>query len=244
MLGFGKKNKNKKETTKKDKKEKASPSDKEKAKKTDGKESKKGFGAKIKGLFSKKLIIVILLLLIALGASGFVVYKFYFAPQDPEAQVIKYQRAELKHIKLPEEMVRFSFNHFPDLYTDMLRYNNEIDLFISEIARIDAVAVKYPDQKKIADNEKKIWTKGKTKLEKSFIKIEKPVKETFVMFQVNKELGLALVEEKNKDLVATSQEAIKAAQELTQKLKTEEVVPEGFINGTIYKLKKLKNKYL
>ncbi len=231
MLGFGKKNKDKKET-------------KKKAKKTDAKDTKKGFGSKIKGLFSKKLIIVLFLLLIAIGGSGFVVYKFYFAPQDPEAQIIKYKKTELKHIKLPEEMVKFSFDHFPDLYTAILRYNNEIELIISEIDRIDAVGTKYPDQKKIAENEKKIWVKAKATLEKSFIKIEKPVKETFVLYQVNKELGLAQVEAKNDELVTNSQEAIKAVQELTQKLKIKEVVPEGFINGTLYKLKKLKNKFL
>ncbi len=238
MLGFGKKKKGKKEGSQKDNKENAPPSEKEKPKKADADDSKKGLGAKIKGLFSIKRIVIVLLLLIAIGGSGFVVYKFFFAPQDPEAQTVKYKKTELKHIKLPEEMVKFSFDHFPDLYTDILRYNTEIELIILEIDRIDAIGTKYPDQKKIADNEKKIWAKAKATLEKSFIKIEKPVKETFVLYQVNKELGLAQVEAKNDELVTASQEAIKAVQELTGKLKTIEAVPEGFINGTIYKLKK------
>ncbi len=241
MLGFGKKNKDKKDTKKK---EKTPPSDKEKAKKAGTNEPPKGFGAKIKGLFSLKLIIVVLLLLIAFGGSGFVVYKFYLAPQDPGAQIVKYTKTELEYIKLPEEMIKFCFDHFPDLYRDIIRYNTEIKLILSEIERIDAVGIKYPDQKKIAENEKKIWTKAKVTLEKSFKKIEKPVKETFVLYQVNNELGLAQVEAKNDELVTASQEAINAVQELTQKLKTQEVVPEGFINGTLYKLKKLKNKYL
>ena len=74
----------------------------------------------------------------------------------------------------------------PELTMRLWPLTAEMDLFEAEIARIDAVGTKYPDQKKIADGQKKVWVKGKDGLKKSFEKLEKPIKETYVLFQVNR----------------------------------------------------------
>ncbi len=178
-------------------------------------------------------------MLIAVAVSGFVVYKFWFSAK-PDAEDVKpvYTKLELTHVDLPEEMVKFSFDHFPQLYEALITFNREMELFEAEIARIDEIAAQYPDQKKIADKEKKIWVKTKETLKKSFIKIEKPVKETYVLFRVNQETGLLSIREKNKELTAAAQAALIPAQEMTQKLKQVETAPDGLIQGTIYKLKK------
>ncbi len=184
-----------------------------------------------------KLILIILLCLIAVGGSGFTVYKLWFsAPTDGQAPV--YTESELPHVNLPEEMLKFSFDHYPDLYKAMIEFNREIDLFDKEIERIEQIAVTYPDQNKIVAKEKKIWVKAKDTLKKTFLKVEKPVKETYVQFRVNKELGLIQIEEKSKELTQTAQEALVTAQNMTEKLKQQQKVPEGLINGTLYKLKK------
>lgn len=181
---------------------------------------------------------IALLVLIAVGVSSYIVYTLYFTPKDPTTQNATYEKVELKHINLPEEMLRFTFDYFPDLYAAMIIFNSEINLFDKEIARIDAIAQKYPDQKKIADKERKTWEKAKNTLQKTFLKIEKPVKATYVLFRVNKEQGLAQIEIKSKELTELAQSALTLAQELTQKLKSKEAVPKGFIKGNIYKLKK------
>ncbi len=186
----------------------------------------------------KKIILVAFLILTALGASSFVVYRLYFAPKDPESLKAVYQKTELKHINLPEEMIRFCFDHFPDLYAALLTCNSQIILMDQEIARIDGVAKKYPEQGKIAEKEKAVWEKAKINLEKGFLKIEKPVKEIYVLFRVNQEQAIIQINEKNKELTELAGAALAPAQELTQTIRPEETPPQGLIKGTLYTLKK------
>ncbi|RLC25747.1 MAG: hypothetical protein DRH93_00975 [Deltaproteobacteria bacterium] len=243
MLGFGKKKKKKAKKDKAKASETDLPKAEEKGKDTDEPDpqdasDKKAPAKKKKKRFSKKRLFIILLVLIAVGASSYIVYTLYFGSKDSTSQKAVYEKIELNHINLPEEMLKFSFDYFPDLYAAMITFNSEINLFNNEIARIDAIAQTYPDQKKIADKEKKIWEKSKKGLQKVFLKIEKPVKETYVLFRVNKEQGLFQIEAKNKVLTELAQSALTAARELTQKLKSNQNIPQGFIKGNIYKLKK------
>jgi hypothetical protein len=231
MFGLGKKNK--KDPDQADNPETA-------AENTDAEGQDGGKGKKTPGKKKNliKLIFIITIVLIAVGASGFLVYKLYLTPKDPEVLKTIYNKVELKHVNLPEEIVKFTFDNLPDLYFSMVTFNDEINLFEKEIARIDDIAIKYPDQKKIADKEKKTWEKGMGALQKVFIKIEKPVTQTYVLFRVNKDQGLLKVEEIKKDLTSSGQAANTTAQEMTLKLKSNEIIPEGMIKGTIYKLKK------
>ena len=250
MLGFGKKKKKKdkeesgKETPAKPKpdqkiepdgKDTADGKDKTKA---DPKKKKKGL---LKGLLKKlpkKLIFIILLVLIAVGASGYVVYSIYFTSVDPFDPDAKYKTVELEHINLPVEMMEFTFENFRGLYFSMIDVNKEINLLNSEIERIDAIAKKYPDQNKIADKEKKIWEKVKKTLEKTIIKIETPIKKLYVLVSVNPEQGMKQIEEKRGELSELAANALKSTNEKTLKLKPKDKVPQGFIQGNIYKLKK------
>jgi hypothetical protein len=196
---------------------------------------------KKKKRFSKRLILILVLALAAVGASGFVVYSFYFAPQGTKEIKASYTQQQLQHVNLPEEMLRFSFDHFPDLYDALVVFNAQMKLIDGEIARIDALAQKYPEQTQIAEKEKKVWEKAKAALEKAFLKIEKPVKDIYVLFQVNRELGQASIEEKSGELTELAGAALAPALELTGRLKSLDKAPQGFIKGNIYKLKK---KYL
>lgn len=187
---------------------------------------------------SKKRACIILFVLVAVGAASYPLYNLYVVPKDPTAPNAVYQKIELKHLNIPEEMVRFSFDYFPDLYVAMISFNTEMDLFDQKIAGIDAIAQKYPEQKKIADKEKKTWEKAKKTLQKAFIKIEKPVKEIYVLFCVNKEQGLAQIDAKEQELTELAHSALAPAQELTRSIRSDEAVPQGFIKANIYKLKK------
>jgi len=238
MLGFGKKKKNKKDSTKKElpKKEKKK-SGKDKPDKGDSDSNNKG-DKKTKKRIPVKIILITLMILSVVGVSGYFAYTWFTTSKDPASQEPVYTKIDLPHLALPEEMLKFSFTHFPDLYVAMITFNHQIDLFDNEISRIDAIAQKYPEQKKIAEKEKKSWEKAKKSLQKTFLKIEKPVKETYVLFQVNTELGLAQIKLKNKELTQLAQNALVPAQEVTRNLKATEEVPQGIIKGTYYKLKK------
>lgn len=247
MLGFGKKKK-KEKADKKGKSSKEQVAEKKdlkaenKEKDTkDPEESgkKKGLLKKITSLFSIKRLIVVFLVLAALGTSGYVVYSLYFKSSDPMAPDAKYKTTPMAHFHLPEEMMAFTFTHFRNLYYTMVDCNREITLLDSEIDRIDAIAKKYPAQKKITDKQKKIWEKVKLSLEKTIVKIEKTITQLYVLFSVNKEQGRLQIEEKKEDLSTLMQESLASANEKTQELKTKETVPSGFVKGNFYKLKKM-----
>ncbi len=198
--------------------------------------SKKGKkGGKSKGLFTKKKIFL-LIILVMLGTGGYFGYTVFMGPKDGQ---VRYVKKELGHVGLPQEMLKFTFTQIPDLYLAILDFDSEMMIFDNEIQRIQAVGEKYPDQQKIAEKEKKVWEKSRGSLVKEFSKIEKPIKEMYVLYQVNPEQGTAKVAEKGEELVATARNALATAQEQTQKLKQDEAAaPEGLFPGLIYKLKK------
>lgn len=184
----------------------------------------------------KKLIILFIILGV-LGGGGFFAYTTFFSGTGDEQG---YQSVPLAHVTLPDEMLAFCFNRMPGLYDALVAYNTEMNLFEAEIARIEDVAAKYPAQKKIADGEKKVWDKGMRSLKKSFEKLEKPIKETFVLFQVNQTQGQEKIDQTAEQMIQTANEALDKSRELTAPLKDAmPKAPEGMIKGTLYKIKKM-----
>ncbi|MCP4672971.1 MAG: hypothetical protein GY857_16900 [Desulfobacula sp.] len=239
MFGLGKKKKKDKESSKNlPEKKTAAKTDPKTSDSPDNKNDSKTASKKKKKRFSKKLLFIILLVFIAVGASGFVVYTMYFTSNDPLDPDAKYEAMDLEHINLPVEMMEFTFKHFRELYISMIAFNKEINLLNSEIERINAIAKKYPDQQKIADKEKKVWEKVKNTLEKTIIKIENSIKKLYVLLSVNREQGMEQIETKKSELSEFALAALQSANEKTLKLKPKDMVPQGFIKGNIYKLKK------
>lgn len=186
----------------------------------------------------KKLTILLFILGILAG-GGFFAYTSFFSGSGTE-DGRGYQPVTLVHVTLPDEMLAFCFARMPELYDALVAFNGEMDLFKAEIARIDAVATKYPDQKKIVDSQKKVWDKGMRSLKKSFEKLEKPIKETFVLFQVNQAQGQEKIDQTAEQMIRDANEALEKSQELTAPLKEAmPKAPEGMVKGTLYKMKKI-----
>ncbi|WP_139786644.1 hypothetical protein [Desulfamplus magnetovallimortis] len=242
---FGKKKKNKEASD--------TPSDSAAGKET--KESKKGKGkgateelpqpesnakgsGKKKKFFTIKKMIFILMLLAAVAIAGFVVYRIYFKKAD--TATAGYAQQELVNITLPEEILRFSYDFMPAIYDSLRTFNSEVILLENEIERIKAIAEQYPDQKKIAEKEIKIWEKEKDKMKKAYEKIETKVEALYVSYRVNQDAGLQLVDEQKAEIAQSAQDALTGSLALTERLKTvaPEVIPEGFVKGNIYKIKK------
>lgn len=185
--------------------------------------------------FSLKKLFIIFLVLVAVGASSFVVYTFYFAPKE---KAKPYKKVSLRNVALPDETLKFCFEHFSELYEHLISYNSELIFIEQQIKKIEGVAKKYPDQAKIADKEKQAWIKLKTGLEKTFEKIQKPILDIHVQFLVNQDTGLAQIKTRKSELTKLAEAALEPVQNATKKLKSDDTVPEGLINGTLYKLKK------
>ncbi len=239
MLGFGKKKKKKEEKNKATAAQTPPLPEKNSKNKKSSKEGdvEENSLPKKKKLFTRKKIFILLLLLLVIGISSFLVYTLVFKEKEPGLPV--YTKIELSHVNLPQEMLQFSFEHFPDLYASFITFNREITIIDKELAWIEGIAQKYPEQLKITAAEKKVWEKVKNTLIKDFSKLEKPVKEAYVLFQVNEAQGLVRVEEKRKELSETAQNSLKTAQDLTKKLKSREPeAPDNFFQGILYKIKK------
>ncbi len=186
----------------------------------------------------KKRIFVLILTAVAIGASAYVVYSFYLAPKDPDKPVVVFQKTELKHIHLPVEILRFCFDHLPDLYTVLVEADMRMELMEGEIGRIEAVAGAYPEQASIAEKEKAVWEKEKNNLQKSFLKIEKPVKEIYVFFRVNQEQAVTRIDETRKELMELAETALGPARERTRTIEERSAPPKGLIKRTLHTLKK------
>jgi len=192
---------------------------------------------KKKSLFKK--LIILLLISGILGGGGFFAYtKFFSGSGTGDGRV--YFPVTLSHVTLPQEMLAFCFARMPALYDALVAYNGEMDLFEAEIARIDAVGTKYPDQEKIVDSQKKAWDKEMQSLKKSFEKLEKPIKETFVLFQVNQTAGQEKIDQTAEQMIQAAREALGKSREQTAPLKAAvPKVPKGLVKGTLYKIKKM-----
>ena len=181
-----------------------------------------------------KRLIFILLIILSLAAAGFAVYKFYFAPKGEVEK--KYVKQNLEHVKLPDEIFKFTFDNLPELYDKFILFNNEILLVDGELARLNAIAKQYPGQTKIIDKEKKVWEKVRKGGFKTFEKIEKKLETIFVSFKVNRETGRKLMDDSGKDLISSAAQALKPMEELTERLKTDTPPSQGFIKDTLHKI--------
>ena len=240
MLGFLKKFKKKKKDDDSDSPPRETAGD-ESASAEEGADPQKSKTDKTSGKKKKKLpvklIIVVLVVLVCVGGAGFTVYTLYFSGPEESSGPI-YQKRGFTYVDLPEEMLRFSFDHLPETYQALIRYDIQMTLLDREIARIEAVGQQYPDQKTIADKEKKVWQKTRDSLEKAFLKILKPVKDLYVLYRVNPEQGEEQINTRKNELAEQAAAALAPAGEMTGKRSPKESVPEGMLQKTWYTIKK------
>lgn len=184
---------------------------------------------------SLKKISVFLLVLAVLGGGGFFGYRFYM--QKTASSGI-YRPVPLPNTRLDDKVLRFTYEVMPNVYAGIIRFNSEIIRIDNEIERIDTIAAQYPDQATLVEKEKKGWETARSRAVKTYQKIEQKLEYLFVALQVNREKGIEAISEAQADLVSTSEENLKALEELTRRLPERETVPPGLIDGTLYKLKK------
>ncbi len=184
-----------------------------------------------------KKVLVLTIAATILAGAGFLVFYFFFYHPDT---TLVYPEKKMSHVSLPDEMLRFCFSNMPDVYHSLAEYDKDIQSFDQEIQRITAVGEKYPDQMRITDREKKVWEKSRAALEKSFAKIQKTIREYYVLYQANPLAGAQLVAEQKKELSSMAAGFLGQAKAQLLKLDTgeKETVPEGFFARQIYKIKK------
>lgn len=166
----------------------------------------------------KKIFIFFLIITLLVG-GGAAVFYIYFTDKP----------GEIKKSGLSKEILVFTFNFMPGVHTGIKSLNDEIIITEKEIERIKEIEKEYPDQEKITTSEKKIWDKNLLILTSFLVKQEKEIKDIYVSYQVNKETGQKLVDEKKEALATASTEVITPSTVLTEKIKAIEAA-KGFLD--------------
>ncbi|MBF0234279.1 MAG: hypothetical protein HQK65_14765, partial [Desulfamplus sp.] len=132
------------------------------------------------------------------------------------------------------------------LYDYMIIFNSEIIILENELKRLAALGEKFPDQIKITEKEINSIEKEKTKLQQTYEKLQKRVESLYVSYRTNQETGAQQIQEQKNDIVQISKDALTPTLEITNRIKAsvQEKIPEGFVNETIYKVRKKINSLL
>lgn len=166
-----------------------------------------------------KKFLFFFLTIVLLAGGGAAAYYFYFTDKP----------GEIEKSGLSKEILVFTFNFMPAVHTDIKSLNDEIIITEKEIERIKEIEKTYPDQEKITTSEKKIWDKNLLTLTTFLVKQEKEIKDIYVSYQVNKETGQKLIDEKKEALATASTEVITPSTVLTEKIRAIEAA-KGFLD--------------
>ncbi len=162
----------------------------------------------------KLLIILLLIITIAVAAGGFFAYTFLYAKKASEAEMV--------NIHLREETIAFVHQSMPDVYSSLFELNQEIIVIEKELKRLEVIENEYPKQKKIVQDEIKMWSKTRKDLQTMIENLEKNIEPLFVAYTVNTEKGTELLASKKEELLTSVTEALEASKKQTVRLKENE----------------------
>ncbi len=184
--------------------------------------------AKKKGKSSANKLFVILVLLAILGGGGFFGYNYFIKSKQ-------FPGGKLAKVKLKEDLVRFTFDTLPKIYTGLVTLNNEVILIDDEIKRLNKIGKKFPKQKNIVTPEIKNWKTVRKNILSSLTNIEENIVTLYVSWSVNKETGQELIASKKDELQISVNAALETSKKFTDRLKAEE--PKGFVQKIMAKFK-------
>jgi len=173
---------------------------------------------------SLKIILVVILILLLLAAAGTGGVFFLLT-----------QKAGIVKSALPPEILSFLQTQLPELNSSFAILDEEIVLTDNEMIRIAKIGDTFPEQKKIADTEYKIWESNMKALQKGQADFEKEIQVFYVSYQVNPETGKTLMDEKRDALKQNLESLVTSSKPLTDKLRELEA-KKPFLQRTIDKL--------
>lgn len=152
-----------------------------------------------------------------------------FAKRNNQPQI------ELSKLHLKEDIISFTFNKIPKIYSGLVKLDSEIVIVDKELERLKEIEAEFPKQKKIILTERNHWKKVKKDLLSSLSKLEKEVENIYVTHLVNKEKGTDLINKNTKPLMETINKTLEASSPHTKRLIVTE--KKSFLAG-------LKDKFL
>ena len=127
---------------------------------------------------------------------------------------------ELAKVGLKSEILSFVFQTTPDIYSGLVKLNNQALLIDKELERLEEIESEFPGQKRVITTEKLNWNKIQKALLAAISKIEKTVETLYVTHLVNPDKGKALIDIEKKPLSQIVDEALTATAPHIKRLKT------------------------
>lgn len=165
-----------------------------------------------KGISALAAILIVVILL-ALGGSGFFIYKQKQSRNLPPSTSFEY-------VSLNEDIVTFLFNYIPRLYNRIAKLNNELTLIAGELERIDELENQYPSGKRIIADEKALWMSLQKDLNHTLLSARNEAERFYIAYMVNNQKGKELIDENLDALVADIDETLETSTGETRRLKT------------------------
>ena len=125
----------------------------------------------------------------------------------------------LTHIKLNKDIIQFTFENIPRIYSGLVSIDNEIMLIENEFERLKEIENQYPRQLKIVAIEEANWINIKRSLLDDLETLEKNIERLYVTYMVNKDKGNALIEEKSETIITAIDTALNISTPDTTRLK-------------------------
>ena len=160
-------------------------------------------------------IIILLIVLALLGAGGYFGYTKYYLKQGNSNAFT----TDLAHISLKEEILRASYEQLPEVYSGLLKMNDELIVINKEIDSLSEMEKEFPQQLDIISSEKTIWSSIEKNVSDTISLLEKEIETLYVAHKVNPEKGKKLIDGKKKQLHGTINKILEDTQLKTQRLK-------------------------
>ncbi len=126
---------------------------------------------------------------------------------------------ELAKVQLKQEILSFSFQMIPEIYTGLVQLNNQILLIDKELSRLKEIEAEFPRQKTIINAERMSWTRVQNTLMIALSGIERVVEKIYVAHLINTNKGKELIGNEKKSLLETVKKALDASEPQIKRLR-------------------------
>ncbi|MCW7753332.1 hypothetical protein OOT00_04945 [Desulfobotulus sp. H1] len=146
----------------------------------------------------KKILLVAVLAGMAAIAGAFALLSFLQPEKEEKAPV--YPAHIMEHLAFEDAFLFFIWEHIPQSYEALRGLNAELALIGKEMNRIEAIAQRFPDQRRIPQSEMREWESLRREVETSISRAGTALQALYVTRLVNAEKG--------RDAIRTEADAI------------------------------------
>lgn len=160
--------------------------------------------------FSTILLIVLLLVFGVLGAGGYFGWQIYNESTQP--------RTSLAGAKVKPELIAFTHQQLPALYTQIIALDDSISQVKSEIDRLAGIAKQFPAQKKLLSEETQKLEAIKIELGGTLSSSLTATETLFVTYLMNPAQGLRTIKKERRAMLSGPKASLRKHAALRQRL--------------------------